>query len=52
MNPDSPEGKTLDTNTVEKSLKSWEKPVIMRLAVDQTAGANNYDDDMDFKGAS
>ena len=38
--------------TAEKAAKAWEKPVVMRLAVNQAEGANNYDDDMDFKGAS
>lgn len=34
------------------NAKTWEKPVVMRLAVGKAEGANNYDDDMDFKGAS
>jgi hypothetical protein len=51
MNENEFKGEDLESNT-DHSVKAWEKPVVMRLAVSQAEGANNYDDDMDFKGSS
>ncbi len=53
QNENSPMDDVSETASgAETTSKAWEKPVVMRLAVSKAEGANNYDDDMDFKGAS